>query len=316
MVLPVNDQNIDSEPCWNDPNIIGVLLRNSWYNIQPNDAANYDWSYFVRGLQLCQQYGKFAMLEVSAGNNCPTWVTTYPGLNTSLLDALPNGKPACYIPPPWDPVFQSLWGTFVAAFGAKFDGDQLVLGVTMWSGGRDEEAFFAQTPRDVTRLDNYVNPANGVQGLQNWIDGMHWDIDQYASFPTTEAYLATGIDYANDSGVSMTQVARYAIATFMGGGSIQSNGFTPSYPEPNTYFPHTNLALDGPLMGPYTGYQFAASLPANVTNPGPSYMGTMAECVANALAANAIRFQCYPGDPATDPGEASLIHFNQVVGAP
>jgi hypothetical protein len=311
MALPENDtNNIANEPCWKDPNIVGVLLRNTWYNIQKTNATTYDWSYFVQGLQLCQQYGKFAMLEVSAGNNCPPWVKTYKGLNTFLLDAVstPGGiKPACYIPPPWDPVFQSLWGTFVAVFGAKFDQNPLVLGVTMWSGGRDEEAFFAQTQGDVTRLDNYVNPANGVKGLQNWIDGMHWDIDQYASFPTTMRYLATGVDYANDSGVSMTQVARYAIATW--GNSIQSNGFSPNFPQPNTYFPHTNLALDGPLMGPYTGYQFAAAVPPT----GPSWMGTLSACVDNALAANAIWIQCYPTDPATDPGEASLIRFNQAV---
>jgi hypothetical protein len=167
MALPVNDTaNIDGEPCWQDPNIKGVLLRNSWNNIQMTDATSYDWSYFIHGLQLCKQYGKFAMLEVSAGNNCPSWVKNNQSVKLFQLDAVPNGKPACTIPPPWDPVFQSLWGTFVAAFGAKFDNDQLVLGVTMWSGGRDEEAFFAQTTGDVTRLDSYVNPADGVQGLQ------------------------------------------------------------------------------------------------------------------------------------------------------
>ena len=30
VVLPVEDQNLAGEACWNDPNIIGVGLRTTW----------------------------------------------------------------------------------------------------------------------------------------------------------------------------------------------------------------------------------------------------------------------------------------------
>jgi hypothetical protein len=40
---------------------------------------------------------------------------------------------------------------------------------------------------------------------------------------------------------------------------------------------------------------------------------TLVECLQNALNCNAAWVEVYPGDPATDPGESSIIAFNTAV---
>ena len=50
------------------------------------------------------------------------------------------------------------------------------------------------------------------------------------------------------------------------------------------------------------------------SNTGQEMEGeTLVECLQNALNCNAAWVEVYPEDPATDPGESSIIAFNTAV---
>lgn len=35
VVLPANDPNLKTEPCWKNPRVVGVLLRTQWHLLEP-----------------------------------------------------------------------------------------------------------------------------------------------------------------------------------------------------------------------------------------------------------------------------------------
>ena len=283
--LPVSDPAIETEACWTDPDIRGVLLRAAWSNVEPTTGV-YDWSYFDKGLQLCQQYGKKAQLCLIAGWRSPDWIYSL----GSKPFALAGGKT---MPAPWDPVFEENFKRIVTAFGARYDSNQNVLSVTIWAGGKVVECFFATTPADCAQLD-------AAGGCMIWATAAESLIDTYvAAFPTTQMFLTTGQCYANDDSQTMTEVANYAIAKGLG---LETDALAENYPAATSReFPHTHI--DWKTIG-VTNAQLVLSLSS------PRMAGQTAWQIAgNALKCGFSAIQWYPTDPAQ--GSYGIRYFDQ-----
>ena len=285
---------IDSAPCWKDPNITGVLLRVNWRNIEPT-PGNYDWSYIDYGVQLCKSTHKFAQLSINFAE-APQWIY---GLGAKPW--YPKGtNDNSFMPTPWDPIFQQRAAAVIQAFGARYDQMRVVKGVTMWAGGRNIETYFVQSPQNDAQLD-------AVGGPQIWIAAAETIIDEYAAaFPHTRIFLATGVAYP-DHNATTTIVAQYLLSKYPSRSGLQSNGLTAHYPSYNNarggvIFPHTNINIDSV---PAIIYQMVDPIGSPKLRSA-----TLADCLNNANNAGADCVQVYPGDPATDPGEASIQYFN------
>lgn len=94
----------------------GAAVRTSWAELQP-EAARFSWSTLDAQIRTAQNYGKKLTLHILASSYAapPAWV--YERGAQSYQVRLPNGVVRTE-PLPWDPVFLSLWGDFVAALAA------------------------------------------------------------------------------------------------------------------------------------------------------------------------------------------------------
>jgi Beta-galactosidase len=295
VVLKENDPNIDSEPCWKDPNIFGVLLRIKWSVVEATQGT-YDWSYFDHGLALAEQHGKLVQMSITCGYGAPDWLYGLGVLKWTTSGKIhgPETQPA-----PWDAVFQKHLLRLVSAWGARYDADPLVASVTLWCGGRNIETFFAQTPEDAAELDR-------VGGVQLWLAAAEKIVDMYrTAWPTTPLYLACGKNYPDERS-SLTQLAEYALSK--GNVGLQTNAWTGTYPFINrrigkAYWPHTRIEINSIRL---TGAQ--ELLPVG----SPRMKGqTVAQVMENAIRFHLGWFQAYPSDFAKDPGEASYILYNK-----
>jgi hypothetical protein len=299
-VLPVSDPHIASEPCWADPNIKGVLLRSNWSDVEDVEGV-YDFGYFNTGLSLCKQYGKEAMLSVSCGQDAPEWLYGMGAKKWRIYTGGPS-----FMPKPWDNIFQSRLASLIAILGSTYDSEPLVVGATIWAGGRGIETFFAQSSQEIQELVS-------TGGVAMWVAAAEFCIHQFKiAFPSTALYLACGENFSGDHNASMTSVANYALGLGYG---LQSNALTATYPFLDHasgiwYFPHTKIDLHTVAL---VGYQLLDPIAIIVKKTG--HPQTIADVTANALAANGKWVQYYPTDPAMDPGEESLVRLNDAVGA-
>jgi hypothetical protein len=283
--LPGSDPAIETEACWTNPDIRGVLLRAVWSNVEQTTGV-YDWSYFDKGLQLCQQYGKKAQLCLIAGWRSPNWIYSL----GSKRFALACGKT---MPAPWDPVFEENFKRMVTAFGARYDSNQNVLSVTIWAGGKVVECFFATAPADCAQLDAAGGPMVWAAAAESFID------TYVAAFPTTQMFLATGQCYANDDGQTMTEVANYAITKGLG---LETDALGENYPvATNSEFPHTRT--DWNTVGVAN-----AQLVLSLTSPRMAGQTTW-QIASNALNCGFSAIQWYPTDPAQGP--YGIRYFDQ-----
>jgi Beta-galactosidase len=297
VVIKENDPDIDSEPCWNDPNVFGVLLRIKWSVVEPTQGT-YDWSYFDHGLALAKQHGKLVQMSVTCGFAAPDWLYGLGVLKWTTSGKIrgPQTQPA-----PWDAVFQKHLSALISTWGSRYDSNPLVASVTLWCGGRNIETFFAQTPEDSFQLDR-------VGGVQLWLAAAEKVVDMYhAAWPTTPLYLACGKNYPDERS-SLTRLAEYALGK--GNFGLQTNAWTATYPFFNkragkAYWPHTKIEINSVRL---TGAQ--ELLPVG----SPRMKGqTVAQVMDNAIRFHLGWFQAYPGDFAKDPGEASYIRYNKAV---
>lgn len=295
VVLPVSDPNISGEACWSDPNVLGVLLRVHWADIETSDGG-YDWSYFSTGIGLATTNHKWLVFSVD-GSQAPQWLYNE---GVPMWTSSRSGNSAPY---PWNSTLQSKWGAMITKMGSRYDAKNLVHAVTMWCGGTAIECFFAENQTDANALDQIAGGGAG-SGATLWSNAAETLINQYlAAFPNTPLYLATGLCYPN-SDATMTTVVNWFLPQRSGMNGAQSNALSYTYPSGNT-FPHTTLQSSSlsPIM-----YQTLAPIGSSRMNGA-----TLAQVISNGESENAKAIQVYPGDPATD--ETALAKFNTYVGA-
>jgi hypothetical protein len=295
VALKENDPDIDTEACWKNPNVFGVLLRTKWSAVE-SQRGTYDWSYFDHGLALAKQYGKLVQMSVSCGVYAPDWLY---GLGASKWTTTGKIHGSQNQPAPWDDIFLKHLSVLISAWGARYDSNLLVASVTVWCGGRGIETFFAQKPEDAAQLDR-------VGGVQMWLAAAKKVVDIYCSaWPTTPLYLACGQNYP-DTKSSLTELAEYALSK--GNFGLQTNAWTAVYPFVNkrngkAYWPHTRIEINSIRL---TGAQELFPI-GTVRMKGE----TVAQVMENAIRFRVGWFQAYPTDFATDPGEASYILYNK-----
>jgi Beta-galactosidase len=296
MVVAVEDPKLANEPCWTDPNISFVLLRRAWSVVEPTQGS-YNWAYFDEGLGLAEAHGKRVQMSINCGVKAPAWLYTLGAqkwTTTGHIHGL-QSQPA-----PWDAVFQKRLSALISAWGARYDSNPLVASVTLWAGGRGIETFFAYEPQDAQALD-------AVGGVGIWTTAAENVIDEYrTAWPTTPLYLACGENYL-DQRISMTQVARYALAKGIG---LQTCALSATYPFYNhakraAFWPHTNIDLT--ILKPE---QKGAQLLMPVGNPRMKG-ATVAQVAANATQFKIGWVQWYPNDPAKD--EVAIAAYNQAL---
>jgi hypothetical protein len=294
VVLPNADPNIEKQACWKDANVLGVLLRVGWRDVETSDGA-YDWTYFTTGIQLASANKKWVVLSID-GSRAPNWLYNegVPMWTSS------EGKHAPY---PWNSTVQSKWAALIAGMGSQFDGASLVQAVTMWAGGTAIESFFAVSAADANKLDNIAGGGRG-SGAILWENAAKTLINDFlGAFPDTPLYLATGICYP-DNDAAMTDLANWFLSQSSAIRGMQSDALSTFYPSAHI-FPHTTLnsASLSPIM-----YQELAPI-------GSARMkgGTLEHVINHGESQNAKAVQVYPGDPAKD--ETALADFNAHVGA-
>jgi hypothetical protein len=131
--------------------IDGERIRTNWITIQPDttgnpviDSQNYDWEWLDTQIAIAAANGKYIGLSIGAGIYTPSWAyvgspTVYRFvLDVSDDDEIENG----FQPFPWDLNYLSKWKTFVAAFGAKYDGNPTVRYIVMTGMQQFNQLFF------------------------------------------------------------------------------------------------------------------------------------------------------------------------------
>jgi hypothetical protein len=306
VVLPVEDNNLSGEACWSDPNILGVALRTTWSATEKSQGT-FKWDQFDQGISLAQTNNKFVVLSITA-TTPPPWVTAVVKIWKNSL-----GKTCPY---PWDSNLQSYWGALVSAMGQRYDSVNCVHGVDMWvggTGGPDDngtgmDCIFAPSAADCSALDAI---AGGGQGSGNalWSNACEALCNLYVNaFPTTPGYIHPGANYENLDPQSMTTTATWwlGLRSF---NSLFNNEF-------DTKQPHFLRRL-GYIPWPNTTLKINTIWHGMFQTKGPigspvMHGATLAQVFQNVQ--NIIAVQIYPTDPATDPGEQTIINFNKSVG--
>jgi len=306
VVLPVQDTNLSGEACWRDPNIIGVNLRTTW-RASESTEGNFKWDQFDQGISLAEANNKFVVLSITAVRP-PPWVTSVVKTWTNSLSK------TC--PYPWDSNLQSFWGSLIQAMGQRYDGMSVVRGVDMWVGGTGGaigdgtgiDCVFAPSATDCDALDAI---AGGGQNSGNtlWSNACKALCMLYANaFPKTPCFLHPGPNYLNLDPQSMSDITTWWLNLRVNSDSLFNNGFNanlPHFKRKLGYTPWPNTTLN---IASINGGMFQTKGPI-----GSSLMQgqTLAQVFQNVY--NIIAVQIYPTDPATDPGEQTIISFNKSV---
>jgi hypothetical protein len=94
----------------------GTQLEYRWSQVQPTNAPTYDFSALRSQLELCDQYNKYAYINILVGPDCPAWIYTS-GVPKVLTDATTqfNGEFPYYLASEYKTNFYNL----IAAFGQQ-----------------------------------------------------------------------------------------------------------------------------------------------------------------------------------------------------
>ena len=134
----------------NNPYITGIQLSYQWRHLEPNDG-DYQWSIIDADIKPWADKGKKVWIEVITANKrgseteprgYPDWIAGAP-YNVPIvgyyhIDLITDEQRSRY-PVFWDPNYQMLWGRFVEAFAAKFDGHPAIefISVSGYSAGTE-----------------------------------------------------------------------------------------------------------------------------------------------------------------------------------
>jgi hypothetical protein len=304
-LLPVEDGSLQSEKCWGDSHIKGVVIRDWWSNVELTQGSYY-WNYYDQGLKAAASNGKQVIAVLSLGVEAPSW------LYTANPPVAAHSTPDGTMPTPWDQNFYNYttrvgyFDTIVHKFMNHLHASQyasVVAAVSVWDGGESgTEDFFNCT--------NGTEAAKWQQAAENL--GLDWYYNAW--FPM---FLSAGNPYPGDGGVTMTTVANYLLADANTAGSfigLETNGASDTFPS-GSYFAHTNVPL---TQSGWTCYQDVKPIIG---------IGTWLVNVENNVESLGAKvWEVYKDDWINDPGigrpgdsyqgDAALQKFNAAVGAP
>jgi hypothetical protein len=149
--LLVGSNDLTGNPALDLPYVDGFRLKSSWAAIQPDttgnpaiDSVNYDWSELDGAIAQAAAHGKFVGISVGAGVFVPNWLYVgRPTVYKYFVDVSDDNQAENATEPfPWDLNYLDKWKTFIAAFGAKYDGNPTVRYVVMAGMQQFVQLFF------------------------------------------------------------------------------------------------------------------------------------------------------------------------------
>jgi hypothetical protein len=152
--LLVKSNDLTGNPTLGLPYVDGERLKATWNTIQPDttgnpviDSQNYDWAEIDNSIALAAANGKYVGLSVGAGVFTPNWVYAgSPTVYKYFLDVADDDQTENGTEPfPWDLNYLPKWEAFLAAFGAKYDGNPTVRYVVMGGMQQFNQLFFIKT---------------------------------------------------------------------------------------------------------------------------------------------------------------------------
>jgi hypothetical protein len=121
-----------SSPCHGD----SWIFR--WSQVEPA-AGTYNWSLIDAALAASKP--KPVFLRVIAGTQSPAW---FPRADEIYVPNEGQGTSG-WMPVPWSPLFLTDWGQFIAAYGARYDGNPQIAIIEGGGDGPEGEADLAGT---------------------------------------------------------------------------------------------------------------------------------------------------------------------------
>ena len=127
------------------PFVDGILVRVQWDLLEPEPGV-YDWSLLDAELDLAESLGtKVALGVICGGTGEPAWLYEPHGGGPGAAGFdYDFGDRQETMPVPWDEVFLTDWGSFVAALGSRYAGRDVVTLVHMTHSTRN--GFEMQIP--------------------------------------------------------------------------------------------------------------------------------------------------------------------------
>ena len=222
--------DLTNDPLLTNPNVDGYRYKAAWKAIQPDDASTYRWDQIDQQIAIAAQAGKKLGISIAAGFATPDWVYTSPPavykyhmLETDPTTGLSIGDQ----PLPWDTAFLAKWLTFVAAFGARYDGNPNCSYIVVGGFMESFPMILVSTPEDDAAVNALAqNPPPGYPGLTtNYTDSSaaynpaaQSIIAAFMSaFPTTPVILTLGTPFPTDAGsADQTIIKNWGIAQYPG----------------------------------------------------------------------------------------------------
>jgi hypothetical protein len=187
----------------------------------------------------------------------------------------------------------------------------------MWAGGTGGprgdgtgiDCIFAPAGSDCSALDAIAGGGTN-SGNTLWGNACKALCSIYANaFQQTPCFLHPGTNYVNLDPQSMNDLSSWWLNLRSTANSLFNNGFSTTQPHfirrlGYTPWPNTSLNITTIAKGMF---QTKAAIGSPLMNGA-----TLAQVFQNVH--NIIAVQIYPTDPATDPGEQTIINFNKSVG--
>jgi hypothetical protein len=194
----IGNPNLDK--AWVD----GFRWREHWDVVQPRTLTNYDWSNTDAAIATVAAKGKKLTLSVSAGINRSPAIYT-------------NGKPCTHFPcdtdgdgindsdmPFPDANYLAKWDAFIAAMGARYDGNSNVALIFITGIGQQIVEFHVTTTAANEDSWNALAVAAGFPDKSAAIQAAAQHVvDSFvAAFPTTPLLFTTGNPWGDTGGIT------------------------------------------------------------------------------------------------------------------
>lgn len=205
----------DTDPGFANVNIYGVLVRETWERLYQDGYGTFNWTWLDKCLARCDSTGKFASLEILAGNFSPSAFFESPINGRYII----SGPPGLKTTVPWDPVFQSEWRIVQQALFDRY-GHRNIFYNKIGGPGHGSESFFATKPDELEAADSLAIEMGYADCDHAWRAGVTALIDMHVGiWTTTFTTLVTGIPYDRDGGtgaLALQAMFDYGESTYRG----------------------------------------------------------------------------------------------------
>lgn len=214
-----------------NPNVSGIVLRDKWINIEPQQGV-YDWSYLDETIASLASVDKKLMLGVISGSliGSPSWLYD---LGVKKFSFISDGVTQS-IPVFWDPIFLENKKNLIRELGARYSANKQIVSIHAHCMNSNTDDWFV--PATTTDINNLL--ALGYT-TEKAIDACKQIIDTtMEAFPNQTVRMAIGrINMAmdtvlKDSDYVAKELIAYANTTYPGRFYAQRHNLNAVVPDP------------------------------------------------------------------------------------